>query len=553
MRLLTLFPVPLHFFLQDYFFLLAKRIWIAMTELDISSSLLAIGHNIAHIIPYGARKIYMKKLIVLLLFCALLTSLFAGGVNEKAEEKDYIVMAIPVDPDGLDPMATAAASTFQVTSNIYETLITVDENGRLLPSLASEWKVGEDGLSITFTIREGATFSNGKKCTSQEVKDSFLRLKGEDSLRYKDYAFITGIETPDENTVVFTFSEINVAALSSFAYPWAAVVDSTEENLKSNPVGTGPYMLSSWIKNQSLHLDINPYYNGEVKNDGFILLVMPDMTAQVTALAAGEVDIILITGDLASTVENKGYNIIASPGNGLQLMAMNNSNEALSDLRVRQAINYAVDKRALIEAVWWGYGEEIGSHFPVVLKEYIDLSDTYGYDPEKAKALLREAGYGDGLTLRMDLPKNYQEYVNAGIVIADSLKKVGITVDINIVEWAYWLSEVYVGRNYDLTVVGHTGRLDPYALLVKYISTGSENYFNYKNSEVDALLSAYTTELDENKRTEYIQEIERILAYEVPALYIQDPIQICVAKGSVEGFTTFPINIYKFKDVYREK
>ena len=149
--------------------------------------------------------------------------------------------------------------------------------------------------------------------------------------------------------------------------------------------------------------------------------------------------------------------------------------------------------------------------------------------------------------------RNYQEYVNAGIVIADSLKKVGITVDINIVEWAYWLSEVYVGRNYDLTVVGHTGRLDPYALLVKYISTGSENYFNYKNSEVDALLSAYTTELDENKRTEYIQEIERILAYEVPALYIQDPIQIYVAKGSVEGFTTFPINIYKFKDVYREK
>ena len=157
MRLLTLFPVPLHFFLQDYFFLLAKRIWIAMTELDISSSLLAIGHNIVHIIPYWARKIYMKKLIVLLLFCALLTSLFAGGVNEKAEEKDYIVMAIPVDPDGLDPMATATASTFQVTSNIYETLITVDENGRLLPSLASERNVGEDGLTKTFTIREGAT------------------------------------------------------------------------------------------------------------------------------------------------------------------------------------------------------------------------------------------------------------------------------------------------------------------------------------------------------------------------------------------------------------
>ena len=323
-------------------------------------------------------------------------SLFAGGGKETAtvEEKDNVItMAIPVDPDGLDPMLTAAASTFQITSNIYETLITVDEKGNLEPCLADSWSISEDGLSISFNLRENAAFSNGKKCGSEEVKESFIRLMSPESLRYKDYSFITEIETPDEKTIVFKMDEINVAALSSFAYPWAAVVDTEESNLKNKPMGTGPYYLSSWVPQEKLVLALNPYYGKEVKNDGFVLVVMPDLTAEITALEAGEVDVILITGDLASAVENKGYNILAAAGNGLQLMAMNNKNEALSDVRVRQAINYAVDKDALIEAVWWGYGEKIGSHFPVVLKEYVDLSDTYQCDKDKAKALLKEAGY----------------------------------------------------------------------------------------------------------------------------------------------------------------
>ena len=155
-------------------------------------------------------------------------SLFAGGGKETAtvEEKDNIItMAIPVDPDGLDPMLTAAASTFQITSNIYETLITVDEKGNLEPCLADSWSISEDGLSIYFNLRENAAFSNGKKCGSEEVKESFIRLMSPESLRYKDYSFITEIETPDEKTIVFKMDEINVAALSSFAYPWAAVVD----------------------------------------------------------------------------------------------------------------------------------------------------------------------------------------------------------------------------------------------------------------------------------------------------------------------------------------
>ena len=495
-------------------------------------------------------KVFFTALMLASLFMLLSCKGKENAENEA--KKDIIVMAIPVDPDGLDPHATASASTFQITNNIYETLISVDKNGNLVPALADSWAVSEDGLSIRFHLRDDAFFSNGKRCDSEAVIASFERLKSDNGIRGKDYAFISSMEA-DGDDVIFHFDTLDVAALSSFAYAWSAVVDASSDNLKSNPIGTGPYKLASWIPQQALTLERNEYYKGEVKNDGVRFVVMPDLTAEITALERGEVDLILITGDLSSAVEDKGFKILAEAGNGLQLMAMNLANPALSDIRVRQAINYAVNKDELIDAVWWGYGEKIGSHYPVVLKEYIDLSDTYGYDVDKARLLLKEAGYDNSLELKMYLPKNYQEYVNAGLVIAASLEKIGIKVDVNIVEWAYWLSEVYSGRNYDLTVVGHTGRLDPYALLVKYQSDGKENYFNYGNERVDELLSLYKTELDENKRTEYVKEIQRILAYDVPALYIQDPIQIYVTKPEIEGFASYPINIYQMKDVYRIK
>ncbi|MDD5973975.1 MAG: ABC transporter substrate-binding protein, partial [Spirochaetales bacterium] len=267
----------------------------------------------------------MKKIIALMLILLLPLSLFASGSSEKKEsvKKDIITMAIPVDPDGLDPQLTASASTFQISSNIYETLITVDDKGELIPALASSWSVSEDGLAITFNLRDGAVFSNGKLCDAAAVKASFERLTSDISVRRADYSFITSIETPNANTIVFKMDKLNVAALSSFAYPWAAIVDASAENLRNKPVGTGPYLLTSWTAQQDLVLDINKDYPYEVKNEGVRFVIMPDLTAEITALNAKEVDLILITGDLASAVENKGYNIISVAGNGLQLMAMN--------------------------------------------------------------------------------------------------------------------------------------------------------------------------------------------------------------------------------------
>lgn len=503
----------------------------------------------------------MKKLISIGLSTLLLAGLAACSSSTPSEsetaapsaaaEKNELVMALAVDPDGLDPQRTTAASTFQITNNIYEPLLTVTDQGELTGALADSWEVSEDGLTLTFTLRENAQFSNGNPCDAEAVIASFQRLKAEDSPRAADYANIVSMEAADERTVVFTTETLDVAALSSFAYPWAAIVDVTvADTLTNQPVGTGPYTLNQWIPQQSLSLIRNETYPGTVNIDNIEFRMMPDAASQISAFQNGELDIISVSGDQVAAFENNpDYNVIQAPANSLQLMAMNLDNEALADVRVRQAINYAVDKDALIETVWWGYGQKIGSHYPTVLKEYVDHSEDYTYDPDRARELLNEAGYGDGLTLQMYLPQNYTAYVNAGQVIADQLEQVGIHCEITIVEWATWLSDVYTNRQYDLTVVGHTGRLDPYVLLARYDSQSGENYFNYSNPEVDQLLSDYQSEQDEAVRTQIVQQIQAILAEEVPALYIQDPISLYVTQSDVEGFTTYPIDIYEMKNV----
>lgn len=500
-----------------------------------------------------------QGLLILLTIFAISSVLLSSCMKKTGSDPtiqggrshSHIIMAIPVDPDGLDPQRTAAASTFQITSNIYETLVTVDEQGNVVPALAESWSVSDDGLEIDFTLRENAVFSNGKPCDSAAVIASFERLMDPTSPRRDYYSLIESIEAIDDRTVRFRYSSLDVVALSNFCYSWAAIVDVSQgDELRMKPVGTGAYKLQSWIAQQDIVLVRNESYPGFVGVDKVEFVIMPDIASQISSFLNGEIDIMLITGDQLPAIDGKGeYNLIESPGNGVQLMAMNLANEALSDIRVRQAINLAVDKQAVIDAVWWGYGIEIGSHYPVVLPEYVDLSGTYGYDPESARKLLEEAGYGNGLKLRLSLPKSYQEYVNAGIVIADQLKKVGIECSIEIVEWSDWLERVYTGRDYDLTVVGHTGRLDPYGLLQRYTSTSGENYFNYSNKRVDEILALYQKESDGKIRTELVEELQRILANDVPALYLQDPIMLYVTQKDVEGFVTYPIELYDMKRI----
>lgn len=473
------------------------------------------------------------------------------ATSASSSDQKVLKMGIGVDPDGLDPQRTAAAATLEITANLYDTLVEVTVDGDIIPALAKSWDVSEDGLTLTFTLQDGVTFSNGNPCDANACVASFERLLDPASPKISQYSGYT-FEALDKTTLAVHTKTLNVSALSDFAYAWAAVVDVTAgEKLSSQPVGTGPYKLDVWTPQQKVVLVRNEKYWGQKPDiDRIEFTVLPDSTSQLVSLRKGEIDLLMGTSEQVEALQDDTtFQFIQAPQNGVQLMAMNSENKALADVRVRKAINYAVNKQELIDSVWWGQGIAIGSHYPVMLKGYIDCSNTYPYDPEKAKTLLKEAGYENGLTLNMRLPKDYQMYVDAGQIIADALKKVGITCKVEILEWAAWLDEVYTGRKYDLTVVGHTGRLDPITLLARYESTSSENYMNFSNEELDKMLAQYRTELDEEKRIAIVQDIETLLAQEVPALYIQDPITTYIAAQKVQGFAMYPIDIYQFKYV----
>lgn len=500
----------------------------------------------------------MKKIIIVLIVFSMLLSLSAcAGDNETPETppttvKTELTVGYQTDPEGLDPHRTAAASTFSVTNNIYDTLVGVTQKWEIVPRLAKEWKLSEDGMEITFILRDDVYFHNGRQFKASDVEFSFDRLKGEESPKARDYENIKEIQIIDEFTVKFITEKLDVELLKWFAYPWAAIVPEEEAaNLKTKPVGTGAFTLEEWTPQQSIVLKRNDNYFGDkAKIETVKLKLIPDATSLMAGLQVGNLDIIPLSGDQVNILkDNEAYKVLSEPMNAVQIMSLNTDNEILANEKVRQAMSMAINKVEVIEASQFGYGAKIGSHLPPTSPDYYDCNDIIEYNPEKAKDLLKEAGYENGFDIELTLPKNYQLHVDAGQVIADQLSQIGINVNIELVEWGTWVSEVYGGKKFEMTVVGHTGRLDSYAFLSRYKSD-SNDYISLKTGEVDKLLDDALQELDENKRKEIYKEIQIILANKLPAIYLQTPHTMIGAQKNVEGMEIFPIDVYDYKNVY---
>ncbi|MEK3733551.1 MULTISPECIES: ABC transporter substrate-binding protein [unclassified Paenibacillus] len=463
-----------------------------------------------------------------------------------------LVYAMANDVDGLDPQRTVSASTFLVTHNLFETLISVTPEGELVPQLATSWEPSEDELEWTFQLRDDAQFHNGHVMNAEDVIRSFERLRAADSPRAGEYANIADIRANGDHELVFTLASADATFLSQLANPWSAIVLEQDGDV----IGTGPFKLVRYEPQQYIDLVKNESYYEEGKPylDEARLMIIPNATTLLANLQSGTVHIGGITGAQLPQVEQLSHlKTQGAANNSVQLMAMNNDREPLNDVRVRQAIALAVNKQDVIDGATWGFGTPLGSHLPPLSSYFVDTLDVLPYNVDQAKELLAEAGYVDGLKLTLSLPEGYDTHINAGQIIADQLSRVGIELEIEIVEWGTWLEDIYAGRNYDLTVISHTGRLDPHAFLSRYLSDSSENYFNYVNEEVDqALLEAAVTS-DVQKREELYSFIQQTLAEEVPALYLQSMEGITALHESVQQYESFPIGIINLKDVYLDQ
>ena len=497
----------------------------------------------------------MKKLNkrVLAVFLLALLIFVTGCSKASVEQQESILkIAYTTDPQGLDPHRTAAVSTFNVTGNIYDTLLAITPDWEVQPRLAETYTVSTDGMEITFILRKGVLFHNGREMKAEDVKNSFDRLKGEESPKAKDYENIKEIKVLGDYEVSFITEKLDVELEKAFIYPWTAIIPLEEaENLKSTPVGTGPYKFKSWVPQQEVVLVKNEdYYLEPAKIEELQFKLIPDATSQMAALQTGEIHLAEIQGNQVEVLKkDSALKIYSEPMNAVQLLALNLDNEIFRDVRVRRAIAMAINKDDINSSVVYGYGNSVGAHLPVNYPDYYDTNDVIQFNIEEAKNLLAEAGYGDGLKLEMILPKNYQIHMDAGQVIADQLNKIGITTEVKVVEWGQWLSDVYSGKKYEMTVVGLSGRLDSYYFLKRYHSK-SGDFISYITGEIDGLLEASTSELDPEKRKEIFKEIQLILAENVPVVYLQTPDRIFALSKNVEGFRTYPIDIYEYKDVY---
>ena len=385
-----------------------------------------------------------------------------------AAAKDSVTIGMVLEPPGLDPTTAPAAAIGEVTHyNIFEGLTKINEDFSVTPLLAEKWTFSPDLKTLTFTLKPNVKFQDGELFSSKDVKFSFERFAAKDSTN-KDkgfFASIESIETQDPMTVVLKFKEPSFLALFHLGMETAVILDEkSAASEATNPIGTGPYKLSSWTKGASITLDKWDDYRepSKIAIAHATFRFISDPAAAVAAMLAGDVDAFPRFANVQALDQFRNdprFQVMIGGTEGKTILAMNNKRKPLDELKVRQAIAYAINRKAIIDGAMNGLGAPIGSHLTPNDPGYVDLTSMYPYDPAKSKELLKEAGVTTPLNLTFILPP--PPYARqGGQIIAAELQDVGINAKIQEVEWAQWLSGVYTDKNYDLTIISHVEPLD---------------------------------------------------------------------------------------------
>ncbi len=493
-----------------------------------------------------------KKLLRKGIACMLVTMTVALGAcsGDKAEgtSDGQITIGIPQDlEDGLDPHKVSAAGTKEILFNIYEGLVKYDEFGNLIPALAMNYDISDDGLNYSFTLRKDVKFHDGSLMSADDVVYSIQRCADASNGDPLVPAFsnISEVTKTDENVVKITLKEADSEFLASMT---TAIIPQSNADPAANVIGTGPYKFVSRAPQESIELTAFDEYWGEkahIKNVTLKIVANPD--AIVMELTGGSIDMMCrITDTQAAELAGSDFNVLEGTMNLVQAMYLNNAVKPFDDVRVRQALCYAVDPQAIMDFVSGGKGVEIGSSmFPAFGKYYDEsLNHVYDRDIEKAKALLAEAGYPDGFSFTVSVPSNYTQHVQTAEVIAEQLKDIGVTANISLIEWDSWLSDVYVGRNYEATVVGvDASPLTARALLERFTSESGKNFVNFSSPAYDEAFKAAVSTADDKEQTGHYKDCLKILADEAANVYIQDLPTFVAIKNNIEGYKFYPLYV----------
>ncbi len=468
--------------------------------------------------------------------------LFAIGLALAAGPacaKTAISIGLQQEPTSLDPTADATASIDgMLAHNVYESLTTVAEDGSVLPDLAKSWTISDDGLTYTFKLVEGTIFHDGTTFDANDVKFSFDRAMGKDSVNPSNGIFepIESVTVIDPNTVQIKLTRKDAFFLFNLAQGDASIIDpESAEHNNITPIGTGPYKFDGWTRGDRLKLVKFAQYRDadKVQIEKIAFRFISDPAAASAALMSDEVDAFpgFPAPELLPQFEaDPRFTVEVGSTEGEVILAMNNSRPPFNDIRVRRAISYALDRKAIIDGAMYGQATPIGSFYPPHGKAYVDLTGMYPHDVAKAKELLKEAGVAEGATMTMRVPPFPYATRSAEIIQAE-LAEIGINAKVENVEWGFWLSEVYKKLNYDMTIIAHTSPND-----MGNFARGKSYFYGYENPAFDALWNQIKTEADEAKRDELLKQGQKMLAEDAVHGFLFQLPKLSIVRKELSGF-----------------
>jgi peptide/nickel transport system substrate-binding protein len=483
----------------------------------------------------------------------------ASAAIVPASAEGTFRLGVPDDALTLDPIASSDNASIWAELLVYDTLIRPATNGTdLEPGLAEKWTVAHDGKEYVFTLRD-AKFADGSPVTAEDVIFSLQRAAGEKSDWARFFKPITKYEAVDPHTIKMTLEKPftpmlnNLALFSGSILPKAGV--QKDPDFFSHPIGSGPFMLKEWRKGEVMVLAKNPHYwqSGKPAIDAAEIQTIHEDNSRLLKLQAGELDaIISVPFNQLKQLEGSGdVKTGAADGFRVELVQLNTTKKPFDDVRVRQALNYAVDKEGIISSVLFGKAKPAASSIPVMRYHNTKL-EPYPYDPEKAKSLLSEAGLANGFSTTMLLPAGDETLRNVGTVIQDNLGKVGIKVELQSLDGgAQW--ETTKAGNFEMSLsYASSDTIDPDQLVgFTAVTPERANAFHtqWADKRVNELYEAERTTLDGPKREAMFQEIEARVHEQAPFIFLYHQQSASAWRSNVEGFAVLPTLNYRLEDV----
>ncbi|SPJ24518.1 ABC transporter substrate-binding protein [Palleronia abyssalis] len=473
----------------------------------------------------------------------------AAGIAAPAAAQTLNV-AWSQDATGLDPHTQTAFASIRLLELLYEPLVRLGPNLEIQPAVAESWEFSEDATTLTFNLDPDATFHDGSPVTAADVKASFERILDEatGASARANYTSITAIETPDDQTVVFQLDGPNVPILNGMASINAAIVPASAieaGTVGTEVMGSGPFTLDARTPNANASLTaFDGWHGGDIAYDGIEVSVLPDETAILASLRAGQADFALLSDPLVATLvpREDSLQLNTAPTLSYHVLQLNASRDPMGELAVRQAISCALDRQDILDAALLGEGEVTG---PLTSPAYRNDPSTlfcYEQDQDRARELLAEAGYEDGFSATIMAANGEPPTAAAEAqLIQSQLAEVGIDLTIEMQEMNVYIDSWLAG-DFDMAVALNGGRADPYTMYNRYWTEDGnlQGVANYIDDTLDNLMQEGRVETDEAVRKEIFAEFERHLAEMAPWVWLYTGYTYTAQREGVDGFEATP-------------